>query len=181
MIKHHHAIDMSRQSKKEPHDFWIGDRVKIRSTGNIGKVESEERDGYLKIKIENTQEYIKVKADEIEKAEEKKIPKSVKILEEKTNLKESVYFNPEIDLHLDKLGNYHTGVWKADELSYQEQQCRKFLNKALSLRIKKVLIIHGKGEGVLKSCVEALLHNMIEVDHTVLVNNGGATEVWFRY
>lgn len=164
-----------------PHDFWIGDFVKIRSSGQVGKVEGEESGGVLKVRLENAEGYVLAHAEDLEKAEEKKAAKRIELREESANVGEALRFKPEIDLHLNKLGDFHKGTWKADELSYQKHRCRKFLNEAIRLRVQRALIIHGKGEGVLKNCVESLLHEMKEVQRMETVHNGGAVEVWFKY
>lgn len=62
---------------------------------------------------------------------------------------------PSIDLHAEALDleNLHP----SEILHVQIERCKQFLNQAISKRNKKVLIIHGIGEGKLKSTLRILL------------------------
>ncbi|MBK7007207.1 MAG: Smr/MutS family protein [Saprospiraceae bacterium] len=44
-----------------------------------------------------------------------------------------------------------------------------------------IIIIHGKGEGVLRNLVHQMLDSYSEVQWKMLINQGGATEVVFYY
>jgi len=88
----------------------------------------------------------------------------------------------EIDLHIEKLidDNYYT----EDTLTIQMRYCRIFMERALRLKVKKAMVIHGKGEGVLKQEIHKYLEHLenrkhIGIDYKV-VNQGGATEVYFK-
>lgn len=63
----------------------------------------------------------------------------------------------EIDLHIESLVDSHTGMSNAEILSVQLKELRNFYNKAREKYIRKLVIIHGIGEGVLKSEVRMFL------------------------
>ena len=162
-------------------DFWIGENVRIISRGERGKVSAIEKNGLIKVRLTDSGTEVEAFPEDLEIVAEKPKSKKINFSEKAYRIDEAAGFNPEIDLHMENLKDYNPLTWKADELSFQKNTCSKFLKKALRLRVPRVLIIHGKGDGVLKSCVEDLLDKINEVEHTNISNNGGATEVWFKY
>ena len=65
---------------------------------------------------------------------------------------------PCIDLHIESLldVDYHMSAF--DKLNLQVKTFKEFININLSKRKKKVLVIHGIGEGRLKSEIASLLN-----------------------
>jgi DNA-nicking Smr family endonuclease len=66
-------------------------------------------------------------------------------------------FEPEIDLHIEKLLNGHARLDKGEILRIQLQHCQRFLDKAQRLGAPRVFLIHGLGEGKLKDAIAAML------------------------
>ncbi|MFM7594652.1 MAG: Smr/MutS family protein [Flavobacteriales bacterium] len=62
---------------------------------------------------------------------------------------------PTLDLHASALGLDNTP--SNELLEIKLNHCRKFLNQCIEKRQSKALIIHGVGEGVLKTAVRKLL------------------------
>ncbi len=91
-------------------------------------------------------------------------------------------FEPEIDLHIEKLVTNWQKLSSADILRTQMHRCRAFLDKAIRLGVSNVFIIHGLGEGKLRSEVAELLRNHPHVrrfENNFHPKYGfGATEVW---
>ena len=85
----------------------------------------------------------------------------------------------EIDLHLDVLDPKRQ-ISQHRMLDYQIEACKKFLNAALEARYRTVVVIHGKGSGILKQEIQHLLKMSDLVDYSFEINNGGATEVWLK-
>ena len=52
---------------------------------------------------------------------------------------------------------------------------------AIDKKVTNIIIIHGKGEGVLRNLVHQMLDSYSEVQWKMLINQGGATEVVFYY
>jgi dsDNA-specific endonuclease/ATPase MutS2 len=60
---------------------------------------------------------------------------------------------PEIDLHIEELIDDHRGLTNSEILAIQMRHCRGFVEKAISRRTRRIVIVHGKGEGVLRTAV----------------------------
>lgn len=56
----------------------------------------------------------------------------------------------EIDLHINNLLDNTAGLSNADILQYQMDKFREVMNENLNFKGKKIVFIHGKGEGVLR-------------------------------
>ena len=56
----------------------------------------------------------------------------------------------EIDLHIEELVDSHANWSNAEILNRQMSALRDFYRKARNSRVKKVVVIHGVGEGVLR-------------------------------
>lgn len=63
----------------------------------------------------------------------------------------------EIDLHIESLLDSHMGMSNAEILSIQMKEFRSFYNRARAKHIRKLIIIHGVGSGVLKDDVRLFL------------------------
>lgn len=94
----------------------------------------------------------------------------------------------EIDLHMEALSEKFTVHDYNQALQKQLSVCKSFVQKALRNHTRKIVIIHGKGEGVLKAAVHQYL-NKLRLDHGIKLSYhdapypeygmGGATEVIF--
>lgn len=65
----------------------------------------------------------------------------------------------EVDLHIEKIVKSVRGMDKYDILSKQIQLAKQKVEYCISKGISKLVLIHGVGEGVLKSELEYLLNN----------------------
>ena len=63
----------------------------------------------------------------------------------------------EIDLHIEEITDSHRGLSNAQILTKQMSSFKLFFNKARAKSIRKVVVIHGVGEGVLKEEVRFFL------------------------
>jgi len=160
-------------------ELWIGDLLKVKSTGKIGTFEGKfgKDIAILKIagkKVEVLSTDLKMYHPPKEKKEVfKKVYKSSPI-----TIKE---LDNEIDLHLEKLTDNHQQIIPEIKLDFQVNACISYLQKAIEQRKHSVTIIHGKGTGTLKAEVLNLVKDFKEIYQTIEKNNGGALEVWFRY
>jgi len=95
----------------------------------------------------------------------------------------------EIDLHIEELVEDFYWMSNGEILQKQMMACRMFIERAIDNKETKVVLIHGKGEGVLKSEIHSYLNRL---DDTKPVRvfyqqaNGieyghGATEVNLKY
>ncbi len=64
----------------------------------------------------------------------------------------------EIDLHIEELLETTAGMNSFDILNYQLDVVRKTLDENLKYKGKKIVFIHGKGDGVLRNAISQELH-----------------------
>ena len=95
----------------------------------------------------------------------------------------------EIDLHIEELVDSHQYMTNHEILTRQMTVCRGFIQNAIEMRTKKIVLIHGKGEGVLKSEIHLYLNKIRNFNGISLEYHdasyaeygvGGATEVIFH-
>lgn len=96
------------------------------------------------------------------------------------DLDESLEFNRKLDLHMEHYSDYNPRIWVNGELGFQVYKFKEFLNKAIGLRIPRVEIVYGIGQGVLRGHILTFLKTTKEVDRVHEINSG-ACEVWLTY
>lgn len=90
----------------------------------------------------------------------------------------------ELDLHIEEITDSHSGWSNTEILRAQMRELKTFYKKAKGKRIRKIVIIHGVGMGVLKEEVRSFLRNLegIDVYDADFREYGkGATAVEIRY
>jgi DNA-nicking Smr family endonuclease len=94
----------------------------------------------------------------------------------------------EIDLHYEALSEVMDIKTSHEILQKQLTACRSFVQRSIARKVKRIVIIHGKGEGVLKSEIHLYLNRLgseqgVRLDfHDAPYHEygiGGATEVIF--
>jgi hypothetical protein len=94
----------------------------------------------------------------------------------------------EVDLHIEVLLEEHRGLSNFDIVQVQMRTCRAAVQNAIHNHTKKLILIHGKGEGVLKSEIHYYLNQLSNTAGRHFVfhdasfteyGHGGATEVLF--
>jgi hypothetical protein len=86
----------------------------------------------------------------------------------------------EIDLHIEELVENFSGLSNAQIVQIQVNNFMKNLDEAISLRLKKLIVIHGKGNGRLKAEVYRALENYPKLkaqDASFAKYGTGATEI----
>ncbi len=161
-------------------DYWIGDWVKILASNKFGLFEGE-INGKAKIRIEK--EYLILDYSEFELLPEELIPvtNELQTKENKNSSSNSTDFNNSLDLHIDKLKPSMINAIPEMILKHQLQKAKEFVESAIEKRIFRILLIHGKGLGALKMEIEHLLGDYPQLNYFITINDGGATEVYFKY
>ncbi len=89
----------------------------------------------------------------------------------------------EIDLHIENLIDDHHHLLNGEMLETQLRSCRQFIEKARDSKVKKIVIIHGVGKGVLKNEIYQMLQGLSHIlefyDASLQKYGQGATEVQF--
>ncbi|MFZ1456476.1 MAG: Smr/MutS family protein [Saprospiraceae bacterium] len=164
-------------------ELWMGEKVMIKSSGKIGIFEGVNSEGKARIKYDN--KIFLVTAQNLEIVPEKEVFPDIyaylerenKTLEAKAKVLD-ITFNHTIDLHIEKLAPHMKNELSGRILDYQLEKTRLFIRDAIDRNFPHITIIHGKGQGVLKSEIEHILKDYLQVRFTFSKNGGGAVEVW---
>jgi dsDNA-specific endonuclease/ATPase MutS2 len=170
------------------HEFWIGDWVRNKTTGETGTYEGTSRSLADKVKVKIHGQVQLMDPGQLEMLTEKEVEA---IRYNERTKKERIPdppgapkpqpFDDILDLHIEKLAPHLKGKQVELILNKQLDAARSHLEEAIKRRQLKATIIHGKGSGALKMEIEHLLEEYIEVFFTRPVHNGGGVEVIFRY
>ncbi len=116
---------------------------------------------------------------------------SKQIVISKKNIRNTHYDQEafELDLHIESLTEDFFYMSNMEILQRQMLTCRMFVEKAIQRKAKKIVLIHGKGEGVLKAQIHAYLNRLEDTKPIAIIYKeasfsnygGGATEVILRY
>jgi len=91
----------------------------------------------------------------------------------------------EVDLHIENLIDSHRGMQNYQIIEVQMANFRRSLNAALNKRLKKVIFVHGVGEGVLRQEIrnelKAYYPQFEFYDASYQEYGYGATEVVLKY
>lgn len=90
---------------------------------------------------------------------------------------------PEFDLHIEKLVKNWKPLSNYDILTIQLETAQRHIDFALRNRIPKIVLIHGVGEGILKSELDFLLGRYENIDFrdgAYQKYGQGATEIIFK-
>lgn len=182
--------------------FKIGDRVTVLNESIYGvvietgikKSKVEDDDGFVR-EYRNEQLVLSKKEDHyklhaIQTKSEIKQP--AKVSKPAVSLpKKSSANNPaEIDLHIEALDQDFISTDINQALQKQMVACRSFVKKHIEKRSKKIILIHGKGEGVLKAEIYHYLTRLsaetgLDIEfHDASSHEygkGGATELIFKW
>jgi dsDNA-specific endonuclease/ATPase MutS2 len=175
--------------------FQVGDKVSVLDDaidGVIKKINGdtitiETTDGFLL--TFKTNELIKISAtiemslnfNKTEVIKVKEVSKPNYINKEKKSKKEVPV--PEFDLHIEKLVKNYKSMSNYDILTLQTETAKRHIDFAIRNRIPKIVLIHGVGEGVLKSELDFMLgryENITFHDANYQKYGLGATEVYFK-
>jgi len=162
-------------------DLWVGDGVRVLSTGRIGTFEGIHKNGKARIKS-NNKIYL-ASAKNLELYEVKKEEQTIFFTEEKSTKNSAsnfLDFSDSIDLHIEKLNPSLENGLPERIVDIQVKAFLNYLDKAKALNKLMVVIIHGKGTGALKQIVQSTLKGDDKVFSIRDINNGGATEVVFN-
>ena len=90
----------------------------------------------------------------------------------------------EIDLHIESLLDSNLGMSNSEILAVQMKEFRNFFNRAKSKNVRKLIVIHGVGAGVLKDDVRLFLDKKDGIEYydaDFREYGKGATAIEIRY
>lgn len=113
---------------------------------------------------------------------EKEIPKKKGSVLSKLSKKDPMVF--EVDLHLEKIiTGRNQNLTNFDKLNIQLEEAKRAMDFAISKRYNRVVLIHGVGDGVLKSELEYLLkryENIVIQEASYGKYGLGAMEIYIK-
>lgn len=160
-------------------ELWIGDLLKLKKSGRIGKFAGISQEQKVKVNIGG--KIVLTTPGNLEHAPDNHSDSNVDFIPRPTIIKqEPKALSNVIDLHLEVLNPSMINARPERIIDYQVKSAQDFIEISIKQNTKKVEIIHGKGEGVLKSEVLHLLSLYDEVNFIFDKNRGGSSEVWFK-
>jgi len=93
---------------------------------------------------------------------------------------------PEINLHIEELTDTHIGLSNYEILSRQMMAFKRFYDISISRKQRKIVVIHGIGEGVLRHEVRSFLNGEVgieyyDADYTEYGQGATAIEIKYKY
>lgn len=163
-------------------ELWIGERVRLIKNGQSGRFEGSTAEGLARISVDGHIVVTEAHNLELEKEDNDDNPIDSWLNQPhipKAKPEPIKLFTKEIDLHFDETAS--RAITSDQVLDWQLRKCRKHIETAINKKVSNIIIIHGKGEGVLRNLVHQMLDSYAEVQWKMLINQGGATEVVFYY
>lgn len=159
-------------------DLWIGDNLRIKSTGELAKYDGAVGRDKAKVLIHGAPRVVAL--SDLELYEDQPSDYAMESLQQSLGKKklEKTDVPSEIDLHIEKLAPHMLNQSLARILDFQLEKAEEYIHKAIEARKYRVTIIHGKGSGTLKQSVLHMLRGIAKVQFAIDANDGGATEVW---
>ena len=170
----------------------IGDKIKFLDFEGGGEVISISGNSYVILTNEGFEEkhsknsIIKVNTDLEKSLKSTYVPvgfkKQIKKIQKDSIFKSKTPFVWEIDIHIENLLDNFYHMSNYEIVNYQLNKCEDIIHKALKAKVRKLVIIHGKGQGVLRKEVHNLLYSfrLDFKDSDYMRYSGGATDVFFR-
>lgn len=168
-------------------DLWIGDSLRIKSSGKIGKFEGINKEGKARIKVND--KILLAPSSNVEIVSEQELAKSLnkhkEAFQERTRRDKEVFapnYHSEaysIDLHIETL-NPSLQTNRAERIfDFQMKAFESYLRKSIKEKKQSIRVIHGKGTGVLKAEIESILKFHPKVLQTFPIHDGGGVEILF--
>ncbi len=155
-------------------ELWVGDFLKVKSSGVIGRYKGLNED---KVALNVDNDIILVSPEDLELIDDIEEETEDKSEEIEEALSQYALVPDELDLHIEKLNPKLINSAPQIIFNHQKQAFQQYLNKAFYQKKYAIVIIHGKGEGVLKSEVLNYIRHNKKVFTFQSIHDGGAVEV----
>ncbi|MCB0602183.1 MAG: Smr/MutS family protein [Saprospiraceae bacterium] len=164
--------------------LWVGDLVWVKSLQQRGTVRGRHGSNQAIVQIGETRLHVNGSDLELipDQSDQSIDPFLLELTKEVPRRHpEWLDFPRNLDLHLEVLNPELAHASPSRALTFQIAQAKKYLDQAIRLKLPSVVIIHGKGTGVLKMELEHLLGAFPAIRHFHAINEGGALEIWFDH
>jgi hypothetical protein len=164
-------------------DYWVGDHVLIVSKNLRGRFEGIDKNGLAL--VNTTQGILSIPEEDLQPSDEPEAEVKVKLLDDDDQpsfspIKTHVIIDHVIDLHYEKLAPERQKNPHPHIIEFQLEKCREYLDIAIQKKFTFIRIIHGRGQGKLKSAVEELLKEYPQVNLVSSTPDLGALEIWLK-
>jgi len=161
----------------EIRELWIGDKIRSSKSGVSGRFEGLHDSG--KVRMNVAHKIILVPVKYVELVQQDDTEEESLVFEDSSPevLIPMELTNSEIDLHIEVLRPDLLNALAERIVDVQIRAYENFLEKAIENKLKRALIIHGRGQGVLRHHIHKSLESRKEVLQFRLINNDGATEI----
>lgn len=163
-------------------DLWIGDWLRSKISGKIGKFEGMASNGKLRVNVDG--KIILMNTEKVEVIDEPKYEQKPKTNQ---NVKNISTVKPKkerlahvIDLHIEILAPELERSKPVEIRNFQLKACKHFIDNAYNQGLREIKIIHGKGEGRLREFVQNMLKSDKRVNFISENPDGGSTVVLFK-
>jgi hypothetical protein len=165
-------------------NWWIGDRLRIRATGEIAFFQGMESPSMVRIRLESG--ILKnVEVGELEFMGDEKLPANTEwsypdVEDDPQYPLISKSIGNSIDLHYEQLKQHYPHT-DGSILEFQLESCQAYIRQALEAKKSPIKIIYGKGQGILKAEVERMLRKwesyiQFQSSHP----DGASIDIWLR-
>lgn len=155
------------------HPYWIGDRVWVKTLGREGIFSGESGDAAI-VTIDGVRHVLPFQHIGLMEEEDDEGG-----FDENDTIgpRRSFAIADEIDLHIDTLNPRLIHASPVEILAHQRIRLKAYLEVAIRHNKRKIRVIHGRGEGVLRAEVLQVLAGFREVDRIEHESHGGAMTV----
>ncbi len=159
-------------------ELWIGERLRLIDSGQIGYFEGISSEGLIILSVDHI--IRRVKPENLQLAPEEKIDLELSFNDEfkEDSFKNFKSISNTIDLHIETLDPSLMNAQSERILRRQIEAFHIFMKSSIQFNLPHLLIIHGKGEGVLRQEIQFLLKSVYKAKIISTTNQDGATEVW---
>lgn len=161
-------------------NLWIGDKVMLIKSKRVGNFEGIEKSGKVRVRIGSSfvvtnASNLEIYKEVIDPFQDLDLDVSEPLLKPKKKAEGT--FSRELDLHIEKLNPALIKATNAEIVIFQLKTFKEFIDYAYEKKWSSVLVIHGKGKGVLRKEIHELAKADRRIRFMFEKNNGGATEM----
>lgn len=170
--------------------YFVGQKIVFLHDVGGGVIVSVESNGRFRIQDEEGFTRICLRSEIAPVVGEHEVPEFIEIEEDFENdVKRSqghrnLFEKWEIDLHIEELVDSHYGWTNTQIIEHQLRSFRNFIAKARKNKVRRVVAIHGVGEGVLRHELRTWLNRQSDIeflDADYSEYGNGATQINLFY
>ncbi|MGA0231563.1 MAG: Smr/MutS family protein [Saprospiraceae bacterium] len=158
-------------------ELWIGDKIRSSKSGLSGRFGGLNDSGMVRMNAGH--KIILVPTKFVELVQQEDVEEESLVFEDQsqTSSEHTEHTRSELDLHIEVLRPDLLNALPERIVDVQIRAFENYLEKAIEKNLRQILVIHGRGQGVLRHHIHKSLESRKEVFQFRLLNNDGATEI----